>query len=116
MIEPHIALAVTQHACLPTNTHFWQDEGIPSNLVAYNSAIRACATRKLWPISLSLFEDLKEDGVKPSVISYNAALAACERGGQWEEARSCPSHGLSNPLFVESRLQLCLYPYPYPCP
>ena len=64
-----------------------QDAGIAPNAVAYHSAIRACATQKLWPVALSLLDDLRADGLALSTISYNAALAACERGGQWEEAR-----------------------------
>ena len=73
-----------------------QDAGIAPNAVVYNSAIRACATQALWPVALSLFNDLRDDEtvgatagekVAPSTISYNAALAACERGGQWEEVR-----------------------------
>ena len=40
----------------------------------------------VWPVALSLLEDMRSDGVAPSVVTFNAALAACERGGAWEEA------------------------------
>jgi len=56
------------------------------SLVAYTAAIRACATSKLWPVALSLLDDLRADGIRPDTIVCNAALVACERGGQLEEA------------------------------
>ena len=63
-----------------------QAKGVRPNVVTYNAAMRACGTAALWPVALSLFEDLRDDGIVPTVITYNAALAACERGAQWQEA------------------------------
>ena len=60
--------------------------GIATSLVSYTAVIRACATRKLWPVALSLLDDLRADGLEPDTIVCNAALVACERGGQLEEA------------------------------
>lgn len=63
-----------------------QNAGCAPTLSAYSAAIRACASRKLWPVALSLLEDLHADGLRADTPVYNAALVACERGGQLEEA------------------------------
>ena len=64
----------------------WAARHDTCNLLAPTCAPSA---RRLWPVALSLFEDMRGDGLEPTRITYNAALAACERGGQWEEVRAC---------------------------
>lgn len=76
--QPELALECFEQ--LQSHAH------LAPTLLAYTAVIRACATRKLWPVALSLFEDLKADGLSPDTVACNAVLVACERGGQLEEA------------------------------
>ena len=64
-----------------------QSAGYPPSVVAFDAAIRACASQKHWPVALSLLEDLRDSGLCADAQVYNAALVACERGAQWDEAR-----------------------------
>ena len=54
--------------------------------VAFTIAIRACATRVLYPVALTLLSDAADEGVPLDTVAYNAALTACSKAGQCQEA------------------------------
>ena len=75
--------AITAHGRLGTGDKAldcfqrMQAAGFPSSLGAYTAAIRACASRKLWPVALSLLDDLRADGLKADTVVYNADGHTC---------------------------------------
>ena len=48
--------------------HRMQARGISPNTAAYNAAVRAAATRELWPLSLSLLADMRSDRVPMDLL------------------------------------------------
>eukprot|EP00434_Breviolum_minutum_P000164 symbB.v1.2.000139.t1/scaffold16.1/size461936/13 len=53
-------------------------------LMAYNSALNACARGRMWMHSLKILEEMSlVADLSPDVVSFSSAITACSKGQQW---------------------------------
>ncbi|CAN0269948.1 unnamed protein product, partial [Phaeothamnion confervicola] len=60
--------------------------GLAPNVVAFGTAIKACARGGDWRQALDILDGMPAVGVQPNIIAVNTALAACARAGRAAEA------------------------------
>ena len=80
-----------------------QRHGVATDIVAYNTAIHACAKSQQWQRALQLMEDMQGKGVPADTITYNTAISACAKGGQWQRALQLMGDMQSNGIPVDTR-------------
>eukprot|EP00913_Durusdinium_trenchii_P033740 g31584.t2 len=52
-------------------------------LIAYNTALNACARSQRWTWSLELLEDMSRVDLSPDVVSFSSAVTACGKSQAW---------------------------------
>ncbi|CAK9101429.1 Pentatricopeptide repeat-containing protein 10, partial [Durusdinium trenchii] len=52
-------------------------------LIAYNTALNACARSQRWTWSLGLLEDMSRVDLSPDVVSFSSAVTACGKSQAW---------------------------------
>ncbi|CAE8651163.1 unnamed protein product, partial [Polarella glacialis] len=60
--------------------------GLRVDVIAWNSAMSACATGTRWECTLGLLQRMDGHGLSPDVISGNAGIQAWGYGGDWAAA------------------------------
>lgn len=48
--------------------------GLPPNIVAFTTAVEACATAGKFSSVLSLLDQMSSEGIEPSVVTFSSAL------------------------------------------
>lgn len=57
-----------------------------ADLIAYSSAITACARGTAWEQALLLLAELRKIRTQLDVITFGAGISACEKAGTWQQA------------------------------
>ncbi|CAE7215880.1 unnamed protein product [Symbiodinium sp. KB8] len=63
-----------------------QCRGATPDIVAFATAIAACASGSRWELVLVLLHEMSMEQLEPPVVAYNAALTACTSAVSWATA------------------------------
>ncbi|KAG5178131.1 hypothetical protein JKP88DRAFT_350398 [Tribonema minus] len=81
---PHVLTAVPV-ACSGAAAHVqMRVTSVAIDVVAYTSAMDACAATGRWQEGIELLDEMRSKGLQPNERTYRAAIAACGKGGQWQ--------------------------------
>eukprot|EP00439_Symbiodinium_sp_Y106_P052023 s5165_g6.t4 len=61
-------------------------EGATPDIVAFATAIAACASGSRWELVLVLLREMSSEQLEPPVVAYNAAMTACTSAVSWDGA------------------------------
>ncbi|CAE7743045.1 unnamed protein product [Symbiodinium sp. CCMP2592] len=61
-------------------------EGATPDIVAFATAIAACASGSRWELVLVLLREMSSEHLEPPVVAYNAAMTACTSAVSWAAA------------------------------
>eukprot|EP00439_Symbiodinium_sp_Y106_P051337 s5165_g6.t2 len=93
--RPDAALAFRTEALIRTLTQYRERihralrafaEGATPDIVAFATAIAACASGSRWELVLVLLREMSSEQLEPPVVAYNAAMTACTSAVSWDGA------------------------------